>query len=330
MEIKDLLGLSKPIIKLIDVIARGIGAVTRPMLIRSEADAKAYEILTISGAIKNAGVDKLQYKNGVVIVEDMAGKVQVAEISADGRVGLRVSHEEIHRQQNIENVVVGAAEILKLNHNTADEKPVDQDWINEFFDKVRLVSSVEMQSIWSKILADEVCTPGTYSIRTMNTLKQMTKEEANLFSRFAEVRLVQPGIRECFAYNGNEDGLGLFSGGLSFGEVQALESIGLLYTRSGLGIDIKASDVKQNIVFEHGGMVLALECDPDKIPKKIPIIGFTMVGFELSQLIKAKENIMIFKEIKKFMQADGVRVKVFNVITKDGVGGYKVGPELEI
>jgi len=43
MKISDLTGLSKPLTRLIEVIASGIGAVSRPYFIKREADAHAYE-----------------------------------------------------------------------------------------------------------------------------------------------------------------------------------------------------------------------------------------------------------------------------------------------
>ena len=52
MEIKDLAGLSEPLKKFIEVVSQGVGALSKPYLIRKTADAKAYEIKVISQAIK--------------------------------------------------------------------------------------------------------------------------------------------------------------------------------------------------------------------------------------------------------------------------------------
>jgi len=49
VELKDLAGLSEPLKRLIEVVAEGIGGVSRPMLTRKNADAKAYEIKRIAG-----------------------------------------------------------------------------------------------------------------------------------------------------------------------------------------------------------------------------------------------------------------------------------------
>jgi hypothetical protein len=52
MEIKDLTGLSEPLKKLIQVVSQGIGALSKPYLIRKTADVKAYEIKVITEASK--------------------------------------------------------------------------------------------------------------------------------------------------------------------------------------------------------------------------------------------------------------------------------------
>jgi len=330
MEIKDLLGLSKPIEKLIDVLARGVGAVTKPMLIRNEAEAKAYEIQCISKAVQGAPVEKLQYKNGVIIIEDKKGKSQIADLPNEKRAELRILHEESRKQKNIESVAAGAAELLSDCHALNNDREVEQDWINEYFDKVKLVSSSEMQLIWSKILAGEVQNPGTYSIRTMNVLKEMSKDEANLFSRFAEIRLDQPIKNDCFVYKDLKDDFLVELLGMTYEKVKLLESIGLIYTDLGLTLKFGPSERPMNVAFEHGKLLVSFECEANAKVKSLPIIGFTKVGYELSRMVEVKENMVLVKAMKEFMQTEGVKVKTFDILQREGNGRYRVSEEREI
>ena len=55
IEIKDIAGLSKPLKKLIEVTAQGIGGVSRPVLTRLNANAKVYEIHTIADVYRKQG-----------------------------------------------------------------------------------------------------------------------------------------------------------------------------------------------------------------------------------------------------------------------------------
>ena len=63
MEIKDLVGLSEPLTKLIDVVSKGCGKVAAPYLIRAKAKAEADRIRIVSEALREAAV-----KNNLPIV----------------------------------------------------------------------------------------------------------------------------------------------------------------------------------------------------------------------------------------------------------------------
>ena len=49
-EAKDLIGLSQPLTKLVEVVSSGLGTLYRPREMRSVADAKAYEIKALARA----------------------------------------------------------------------------------------------------------------------------------------------------------------------------------------------------------------------------------------------------------------------------------------
>jgi hypothetical protein len=63
MQIKDLVGLSKPLTRLIEVVSQGVGAVGTPYLIKRTADARAHEIKVIGDALK-----QVAEKNGLPVV----------------------------------------------------------------------------------------------------------------------------------------------------------------------------------------------------------------------------------------------------------------------
>ena len=58
---------------------------------------------------------------------------------------------------------------------------MEDDWVTNFFDKSRIVSDEEMQSIWAKVLAGEANAPGSYSKRTVNLLGDLDTRDAELF-----------------------------------------------------------------------------------------------------------------------------------------------------
>ena len=88
--------------------------------------------------------------------------------------------EEGQRQKNMEDITAKALSHLDEN---ATPGSMENDWLVNFFDKSRIISDNEMQELWSRVLAGEASTPGTYSKRTVNFLSDLDKADAVLFSQ---------------------------------------------------------------------------------------------------------------------------------------------------
>jgi hypothetical protein len=170
--------LTQPITKLIEVISKGIGILYEPKNIRKIAKAKAEEIEIIGEAARKNLDLPLQYSDGKLMITTVETK------DLCQRTALRQNYQEIQKQQNIESVIMVAAEQLKDEERVSDE-PVDADWATRFFNIVGEVSNEEVQHIWGKILAGEIKTPGTFSLRTLESLRNLSQKEAEVFSEVA-------------------------------------------------------------------------------------------------------------------------------------------------
>lgn len=193
LELKDITGLGQALTRLIEVVSKGVGAVSSPYLIRKTADARAYEIKTIAKALKAASVRQglpATYKKGAVELwrkpEDSA--FQTTPESLDQRAGRRVDFQERKKQENIENVTAAAAQELLIETAIPDEKP-DEDWINRFFSTVQDVNTEQMQQLWGRILAGEIKKPGSYSLRTLDFVRNLAKYEAEVFEHVGRLAL---------------------------------------------------------------------------------------------------------------------------------------------
>ena len=173
--ISDLAGLSQPLTKLIETVSCGIGKIYEPIHIMRIAQAKSKEIEIISNAIMNNIELPTSYKDGDISIDSK----NINDLIA--RTKDRLIYQELKKQQNIESVFAIAYECLK-DIPCVDNTPVDSDWTNEFFDNVANINSHSMQVLWGKLLAGEVECPGTYSLRTLKTLKLLSQREAQLFT----------------------------------------------------------------------------------------------------------------------------------------------------
>jgi hypothetical protein len=147
--------LSKPATVLIEKVSDLVGGAFRPSQIVRVAKAEA--------------------KAALITAES---QVEITDLQR--RALQRFLLEEGKKQQNMEDITQLALPELK-----DDSKPeeMDDDWVTNFFDKCRLVADEEMQGLWSRILAGEANSPGTYSKRTVNLLSSLDKGDAELFTR---------------------------------------------------------------------------------------------------------------------------------------------------
>jgi len=188
MEIKDLAGLSQPMTKLIEVVEKGVGQLFKPWQIKRIADAKVYEIERVALALeKNSDALKtLEYDGEKVklLCEQRGVSPEAAQelIALNERAVSRLTHRELRRQANIEKAVHYAMdELLQVEHVSAE--PVAEDWIARFFNIVEDVSNEKMQQLWGRILAGEIKRPKRYSLRTLEALRNISPEEAELFRK---------------------------------------------------------------------------------------------------------------------------------------------------
>jgi hypothetical protein len=105
------------------------------------------------------------------------------EVGADRAIFLergliRKLNRIVDQQTNVESTVVTAARLL-----TEADHPVEpeQDWTDNFIRHAENISDKEMQLLWAKILAQEAKSPGAFSKRTLNSVSELSKAEAELF-----------------------------------------------------------------------------------------------------------------------------------------------------
>ncbi|MFZ0035593.1 MAG: DUF2806 domain-containing protein [Sedimentisphaerales bacterium] len=186
----------------------------------------------------------------------------------------RFVEEEANRQKNIEDITAKA--LPKLN-DKADPSKVEDDWIVNFFDKCRIVSDNEMQNLWSRVLAGESNSPGTYSKRTVNFLSDLDKGEAEQFTRLCGFEWtidseIAPLIYDEYKHQIYKDQ------GINFDLLRHLESIGL----------IRFSDIE---VYLYEGM-----------PKKLTVLYYgTSVTLEMPSYSSNEINVghVLFTKIGK-------------------------------
>jgi hypothetical protein len=193
----DLGKLSEPAKVLIEKVSDAVGGIAKPWQIVRVAKAEA--------------------KAEVIRAE---AHIQVSDI--ERRALERMVREEGKRQENIEQITAGA-----IPHIKDDAKPrdIDDDWLAHFFDRSRLVSNRQMQSLWSKILAGKANNPSGFSKKTLDLVSTIERNDANLFSKLCTfVWTVGDLTPVIFEINHKL----IVQTGLTFDNINHLDDIGLI------------------------------------------------------------------------------------------------------
>lgn len=217
INISDLLGLSEPLQKLVETVSCGIGKLYEPIHVRRMANAKAAEIKAIGDQISDISEIPIKYDNGKVLVDG----TDYTELVK--RTQSRIAFQELKKQQNIDYAVAFAAQELAGELKVSKE-PVDEDWVSRFFDSVSCVSEKEMQLIWGKILAGEIKEPGSFSMRTLNVVRNLSKKEAECFLKILPCVMSSDGD---FFISSDEKIINVAN--ITFYDILTLDDCGLLY-----------------------------------------------------------------------------------------------------
>lgn len=281
IEISDILGLSEPLKKLVETVSVGIGKIYEPCYTKRMAKAKSKEIELISNAISNCITLPIKYQDGSVSIDATEANALVQ------RAQNRFLFQEIQKQQHIETVVAHAYANLE-NEDCVAEEPVNTDWITRFFDSVATIGDEDMQILWGKILAGEVKQPGSFSLRTLETVKNVTKEEAELFYKLIPLIFRDQNTRFLLA---NESILTRYN--FTFDDLLRLRDCGLVDTTETI---FRCYDIIENakVFFFHRNNVFLMAKGKQKGRLSCPVYPLSLPGRELFDALEKDADIGFF------------------------------------
>lgn len=274
IDLSDLAGLSEPLTKLIETVGQGCGAVYEPIKITRKAKAEAKTKIILANADKE-----------VSLIEQ--------------RMQERIYNKELNRQKNIEAITQNAAKELE-NNTSVSKTPVDPDWVTRFYEDCQDVSDEEMQTLWGRILADEVKKPKSFSYRTLDALKNLTKAEADLFTSLCEFKVHFTTAATIMPVIFGFDNPIITSKGLTFTSMHDLEAIGLIQIKTN-GYVLKNTN---HVIAIHGSQHVQFFNKQHK-NFKIGNTMFSPIGRELSKIATPKQNPAMLTYLKDNSLKDG-------------------------
>jgi hypothetical protein len=225
--------------------------------------------LTVANIEELAGTDTSQNINGLL---KSAGRRFVAEQQT--------------KQENLKAIVAKADLPLITN-----PQQVDQDWFLNWMEISKTVSRENVQDILAKILSGEVKKSGSFSLRALDILKNLSKQELQLFQIFCDISFSIPQLGDALTCVisepfGNPGQNGMQSIGLSYSSLTILQDAGLIQADLNAWRQFQIPEIVR-IPFTIGSTsyVLKLTDEIKSAQQKVKTINFTSAGLELRSVL---------------------------------------------
>ncbi|MBE0387522.1 hypothetical protein PLUTE_a5181 [Pseudoalteromonas luteoviolacea DSM 6061] len=204
--------------------------------------------------------------------------------------------QRIQRQQNIESIM-GMS--LTLCPDVTSRGRPDPDWLEHFITLAEDIANQTMQKLWAKILVGESIAPGTFSIKSLQTLKLMTQREAEALQKCASLcgylekedsyliilgYYKKPSILDLLR-KGSTETMNLSQAGLSFPQILTLMDINLMYRQE---IESASLQKGQSLTLVYQNKRINFEAKSNDLV--LSYYKLTQTGDELKKLINTPVN----------------------------------------
>ena len=255
--------------KLAETICHGLGITAYGH--KKMADAEAY------AAIKRAETET---------------QVAILNLKREEEIADYVLVRESRKLSNVQSVIEKAKEHF-IEGEPVSNKPVNQDWTNRFLSIVEDISDETLHQLWGHILAGEVKQPDSYSLRTLELLRNVTKEEAELFVKSVSFYLEKDFIcTEDFALSLHET--------LLLGEIGFLNNEELVKTWK-----IEAHN-KLEIILDNKNLLVLVNNTDKQVNCSTSVKKLSKAGREIFSIIEKVNRNSFYHNLATFLKSKGV------------------------
>lgn len=316
----------KLLIKLWETLAKdGVGSLASPWQIKREgkahAEVRREEMLMIAqtevevAQIKQGKMKRLSDGNLVELntpdlftFKDNFGRIEptLNLESLSEKVEQQNKAEEIQREININKTISFAEEELLRSEQEPSEKEVDSDWLHRWRDHAKTTNNDELRQIWARTLAGEIKAPGSYSLRTLEFIKNLSQDEAQAISKLGQF-VINRSIFKCpyletqgidFGFLLHMDDLGIVNG-VQGGQVGGLE----------FSIPSREKDKYSNALINRNQIILIDGEDP-KATVNLGCYHISKIGSEVLSLGDFSADEFYMKEVGEQIKKQGFDVKI--------------------
>jgi uncharacterized repeat protein (TIGR03899 family) len=208
---------------------------------------------------------------------------------------------------NLENILGRA---LDFCLDDGKEEELDPDWFFSFVKMAEEIFSPTMQELWGKIFAVETARPGSFSLKTLGLLRQLTQKDAQIFHNAVNLTSKRKGDSTpklllgyyqktslwSFFSSNKEHRLNLAEFGLGYTDILSLTDLGLIYHS-----EIESGELPIGISAEWRCAGQTLVLSAKRSGTTLVYYKFTPTGAELCKLVTRKRQDTYVKSLRTIL-----------------------------
>jgi len=236
--------------------------------------------------------------------------------------------DSVRQQGNLEDILELAAGEGEAEEEVSN-KPVDSDWIIRFFSIAKDVNSEEMKIIWAKILAGEIKSPGKFSLRTLECIRNISKAEAAIFQKLLPCVL---GQGELSFFSSETEILQKY--GISFGDLLVLKETGLINVLSMMKLTISFSENRETYLY---GKDCLMKIATPEYGITLELNGYSLsrMGEELRSVLEYSNNTEYMYDLAELIHKSNknrsIAVTIHDIIERNGeTVRYTINPRIRV
>lgn len=305
--------------KLLEAIDRWAGTAFGSYFKKKMFDADVYGIDVYSEAMRrNIDIPIKVEKDGLLLDS------QNLELMAN-RTKARVAWQESKREQNIEAILEKTLNMV-LPEAKVSSEPVDEDWITRFFRYAEDINNDEMRKIWAYVLATEIKEPRTFSIRTLEVLKNISHREAELFQQVSSLSLDMKS-RRILIYD--ESVFREYN--ITLDDLRLLDVAGLLVCDLSTAVESVFNCDTMLEMWSDSILVCVLNKESQTGSFIFNCIQYTVAGRELANALEINSNA---DYILRLLRTVDFNKTVFRIeahpVTKDAMGNWNANMSIDL
>ncbi|MGF1700715.1 TIGR03899 family protein [Photobacterium makurazakiensis] len=207
----------------------------------------------------------------------------------------RLESDQNRQQDNLEKIFKLASD----HYKAIKAAKFDPDWLFHFISIAKNIRNHSMQHLWARILKQELTIPNSVSLKTLDTLRNMTHKETQIFHRasmlscqisndsckkiITSLKIKPSLLPNLFSTKVKKLSLGYFQ--LPYSDVLVLMDLGLL-----IKTELESGSLEPKVSFPFRYQQYTYNLTPIQKEISFTYYRFSPVGEELAELLGEKTN----------------------------------------